>query len=599
MTKRIICLLLCLLCTVPLFAACAEEGAEEDEIKGAYINMYLSDIVYDLDPAYSLNNDSVQKVTSLIFAGLFKLNENGKVENDLVEKCVIKEDDKSGEYKMSLTLKTTYWSDGVILDAADIIFAWKRILEVEHSNSAAALLFDIKNARAVVEGDCSIDDLGISDPEQNVLEIVFETKIDYEQFKLNLTSPALVPLREDIVVKNDDWAKKPATIVCSGPFILRSVDYTEGSESMVLERNAYYLRDKEKDALDEYVTPYRLVIDQSLSDEDIKAKYDNGEIFYVGEIPMSLRAGYAEDAVISDKMSTHTYFLNQNAEIGGEKLFAKAEVRKALSLAIDRQAIASAVVFAEAADGLVPNGIYDSTSKKKQFRDAVENIIAPTADITAAKSLLSGAGIDAAKYSFEISVRAEDEVHVAIAEAVKAAWTELGFKVELDLVKCIVNDDKNILTDEVAKDIRDDIFNEKFYSGDYQVIALDYVAPSPDAFSVLAPFAKAFAGREIDMNSLNYDLKPHLSGFDDAEYNALIEEAFAEKDIEKRAEKLHAAEAMLLDKMAVIPVVFNQDAYLVSGELSKVKSSYYANRVFTQTKLKNFEQYLETEAPAQ
>lgn len=609
MNKRFVSLLLCLLLVIPFLVACNggddEKKEEEEPDKGAFIKMYLSDIVYDLDPAYSLNNDSAQKLVSLMYAGLFKLDENGKVRKDLVDSYKITEDENAGEYKMIITMKSTCWSDGISVDAADVIYAWKRILEVENSDTAACMLFDIKNARAVVSGDCSIDDLGISDPAQNILEITFEGKIDYDQFILNLTSPALVPLREDIVVRNDDWAKKPATIVCSGPFTLRGSNYIDGTESLTLERNAYYFRDKSKDALDKSVTPYRLVVDFTLSDEDIKAKFDNGEIFYIGEIPLSLRSYYANSAIVSDRLSTHTYFLNETAVISdggtdaegkptGDAIFAKEEVRRALSLAIDRQAIADAVVFASAATGLVPNGVFDVNSAKKLFRDAAENIIASGADVAAAKSLLSSAGVDAAKYSFAISVRAEDEAHVLIAEAVQTAWQALGFNVTLNKIESIINDDENKLTAEIAKDIRDDIFNEKFYAGEYEVIAIDYAAASPDAFSVLAPFAKEFAGRAIDMSTTNYETLPHFTGFDDESYNALIEEIFAEKVIANRTEKLHAAEKMLLEKMPVIPILFNQDAYVISGELSKTASSYYANRIFTKTKLKNYELYIET-----
>ena len=44
--------------------------------------------------------------------------------------------------------------------------------------------------------------------------------------------------------------------------------------------------------------------------------------------------------------------------------------------------------------------------------------------------------------------------------------------------------------------------------------------------------------------------------------------------------------------MPVIPVIFNQDAYLCSKDLSNVKSSYYAFRIFTTTKQKNYTKYI-------
>ena len=83
MTKRLISLILCLLMLLPMLMACSgssdknNNDTEEEEDKGAYIKMYIADVIYDLDPAYSLNNKSVQKIISLLYSGLFKLDENG------------------------------------------------------------------------------------------------------------------------------------------------------------------------------------------------------------------------------------------------------------------------------------------------------------------------------------------------------------------------------------------------------------------------------------------------------------------------------------------------------------------------------------------
>ena len=43
--------------------------------------------------------------------------------------------------------------------------------------------------------------------------------------------------------------------------------------------------------------------------------------------------------------------------------------------------------------------------------------------------------------------------------------------------------------------------------------------------------------------------------------------------------------------MPVIPLVFLQDAYLDSDELSGIKSTYYGTRNFADTKLKNYMSY--------
>ena len=47
--------------------------------------------------------------------------------------------------------------------------------------------------------------------------------------------------------------------------------------------------------------------------------------------------------------------------------------------------------------------------------------------------------------------------------------------------------------------------------------------------------------------------------------------------------------------MPVIPIIFNQNAVLISDELSKVKFTYYGVPNFTKTKLKNYELYVPVE----
>ena len=606
MIKRITALMLCALVVLSCFVSCGSDINSDNP--GAYISMYLTDEVYDFDPANAYNNESALRVVSLLFAPLFSLDENGKVKNELVKSYEIDEDPKASEYKLTLKLEDSYWSDGTPVSANDVVFAWKRILEVESTSEAASLLFEIKNARKVKEGDLSIDALGIYAVNTTTVEIFFEEKldasgkpaIDYDGFIRNLTSYALVPLREMIVSRTDDWAKKPATMVCSGPFTLRRVSYDKDNRGLTLERNAYYLRDKEVDDLDKMVTPYRLVIDYTKTGEEIMAAYEAGEIFFVGDIPLSARAAYADKAEVKDLMSTHTYYLNEKAIINGQALFADPAVREALSLAIDREAIANAVVFAKAATALVPYGVYNADSAKKDFRAVGGNLISTSADMAAAKAKLSAAGIDASKFSFTIMVAAYDEVHVAIAEMIKDAWCELGFKVKVNAVEVETNDDIGT-TGEVATDIKDDIFAEALRAGEYQVVAVDLVAYAPNAFSILAPFAKGFSGQGMDMDLKDengqpyYVIPAHATGFDNEEYNALIEKAYATVSAAERATILHEAEAMLMQNLPVIPVIFNQSATLTRKELSKVKTNYYGAPVFSKVKLQNYEDYLPTE----
>ena len=323
---------------------------------------------------------------------------------------------------------------------------------------------------------------------------------------------------------------------------------------------------------------------------------------YVGDIPLSLRkdgaiAKDAEQAKYS--LSTNTIYLNQNAIVDdgseeGYKLFANAKVRQALSLAVDRAALAEAIVYAEAATGYIPTGVFESNSKKTMFRDACTTAYEYLkTDTTAAANLLKDAGINASKYSFELTYASYDEVHTLIAETVAAAWNELGFKVTLKGRSAIVNNDYYKYTESTPEDISDDLYAQDLRTGDFDAIILDVCAYSVDPFSMLAPFAKAFSGQAMDMSDTeNYQLTPHKTGYDNEAYNQLMETIFAEKDTAARAENYRAAEAMLMEDMVIIPVVFNYDATATSSKLSKVSSTYYLAANFRKAKIGSYDNYI-------
>lgn len=615
MMKRIISLALCLLMIVSVFAGCAKK--EEDEIveedKGAYITMYITDPVYNFDPAQAYGNESALRIVSLMFDNLFVLDDNGKVQNSLAKNYKIYENDETNEYKMTITLRKTLWSDKTTVSANDVVYAWKRILDPANSFGAAALLYDIKNAREAKEGDVSIDAVCMYAPNDETVEIYFNGKIDYKRFVRNLTSYALAPLREDIVLQAADpidWAKNPTIMAASGPFKLREISFTEESAGLILERNVHYYRDYMKDKLQKSVTPYRLIVDYTKTPEELLQGYNDGSIFYVGNIPLSIRQSVKDQAEITDALSTHTYVLNHNADIAKAdgstaKLFADVKVRNAMSKAIDRDAIANQIVFARAATGLVPYGVFDENSKKDLFRENGGALIATTAAMDEAKALLAEAGIKASDYSFSISVAAYDDVHMEIAKMVQAAWgaSGLGFKVELNAINVIPNEDISTTTKARIPGIMDDIFAQEFSAGNFEVAAIDYTAYSADAFSVLAPFAKHYTGNAYTVAEiatgkiLSEGVPTHISGYDSEEFNTKIDEAFkANTDTKLRTTRLHEAEQKLVEEMPVIPIIFNQNATLIRKDLSKYDFTYYGSPLFAKMKLKNHELHVPTDA---
>ena len=621
---RIVCLVLCLatLAASFCFIGCSGTG----NATGAYVNMYLSNEVYNFDPAYAHLDTSAMKLLPLLYEGAMKLDEDGKVVKGLCEDWtytedlgVNKEDPADDKYVMEITLKTTAWSDGVALSADDFVYAWKRLLEPDFDGEGAELLYDIKGAverKTLAE---SPDDIGLYADKQ-ILTIEFAYSINPDDFLRKLTSIALVPLRESTVTYYAHWSSASTTILTNGPFTIRNYD---PGQRLVIERNIYYKHDvtEDEDPIpDKTVKPYRITVDYTLNDEEIMQKYEEGQLFFMSELPASteIRNQYKNKVDTTDAYAMCMYYFNTT-----KAPFDNPVVRKALSDVIDREAIANAVVFAKAATGLVPSAVTDLTKKDSFAANNTGKLNTLASDITAAKNALSAAGIDPKSYGTlyltvradtvsdmatgEVRIKGTDEatIDMMVAEMVVKQWNELGFDFEIQavntkrykettselvqytdaLVGAMYGESYTAMTGEVASEARS-----------FDVIAADYQMLDTTAFSLLSVFAEKYSGCQLDFSPENlYNAFGHITGYNSEAYNKLIDEAYEAYKAGDKATlsaKLHEAEVMLLTDMPVIPVFEYQNIVMKSSKLSGIKYSAWGSMDFQKVKLKNWEDYV-------
>ncbi len=568
MLKKVISLTLCFLMIIPVLVGCS--GYDPDEDPGEIINIYLGEEVYDFDPAFAYQNKNALAISSLMFIPLFSLDEDGDLVKELVDEYEITDDANKEIYRITLTLNETMWSDGNLVSAHDIVYAWKRILNPNTASDAAALLYEVRNAYNAKNGDCSIDDIGVYAVKNDTLQIDFDAPIDYEAFLYNLASPCLVPLRENIVDKNVDWSKRSATTCCSGPFILRSVEY---GKSLTLERNGYYFRDTKKDSIKKYVTPYQLVFDFTKDPATQVAELKDGNLNFLGNIAVSERADNKKNAEVVSVPSTTALYFNLN-----NTLFSDVNVRKALSLAIDRDAIAEKLVFADAATALVPAGIFEADDADDDF--ATVDYLETGAKLDEAKNLLKVAGIMASTSTITLTIRENDENN-AIAEIVKAAWEKLGFKVKIEALS--FSQDTDTITKEDTVIFYDDAYLEAIQAADFEVALVEVNALSTNAFHILAPYAVGFSGQNMIYSVDSFTTPTHITGYSNEEYNELIQKAFEEKNIKKRSEILRDAEKLLMEELPVAPLVSSKVAYLDGTNDTEV--DYFGFFNFTESEI--------------
>ena len=636
-TTRIICLVLCLLTLAGPLAGCASK----DTTVGPQINMYLSSEVYNLDPAYAHVDSSASKLLGLLYEGLYKLDEDGKVKAAACDNWIYTEDegvdkesDEDNIYKMVITLKDSAWSDGRALHADQFVYAWKRLLDPMFDGEGAELLFDIKGAWERKNDGGSPDDVGLI-ADKKVLTVLFKHPIDPHEFERKLASLALLPVRQDCVEYYHSWSTANTTMFTNGPFSL--LTFYPGA-SLELVRNIYYrynTEDKKKEPTpSKYVTPYKITVDFTLNAEDMMKKYDDGELFYIGELPASkeIREAYKAKAKIYETLNTHTYFFNTTVAP-----FNNAAVRKALSDVISRNEIVSEIVFAKPATGIIPDGITDANAKQMFAANNQSQISADAISVEAAKAAIETSGIDLGALNgkvFELTVRVNsdakydeetyelysiaksgdkiyDTVDYVVAEMVVKKWNEvtssLGFTFKINPV----NTEKyNEVTSSLVQ-FRD-TFIEKLYGttqggkwsekglsykldnkddgmaasvkadrGNFDIIAIDSQNLDKTAYSALSVFAASYSGAKADANFLT---RGHVTGYNNELYNNLIAEAS-----NARAEMINSStvkDAKENAKNTMFQKLHEAEQLLLS-EMPVIPIFVYQNAVLKSKKLKN------------
>lgn len=372
-----------------------------------------------LDPALMTDAQS-SIVASGLYEGLTRLSTKGEPENALAEDIKASEDGKTYTIKVRQDAK---WSNGDPVTAKDFEFAWKRSLNPETASEYAYMLFYLENGEKYNAGEASADDVGVKATDDYTLEVKLYTPAPY--FPSLLAHYTYLPVHQATVEGNEAWAAEAKTIVSNGPFTLKEWAH---ADKLVLTKNPDYYN---KDAINFDTVTISLVEDENT----VNQMYETDKIDWVGaqagSVPADLTPQLVADkeAEITPSASTYYYLFNNN-----KVPFNNVKVRKAFSMALDRQSLIDNVTKAnqQPAFGLVPPSI--AGPEGKMFREVYPDSFFTENDEEAKKLLAEGLaelGLD--KFPADVTLLYNtSEGHKAIAEAAVDMWRKtLGVELKL------------------------------------------------------------------------------------------------------------------------------------------------------------------------
>ena len=476
-----------------------------------------------IDPAL---NSAVDGGNMLLhsFECLLAVDQNGQLAPGQAESWETSEDGLTWTFHLRDGLK---WSDGSDLTANDFVYSWKRVCDpMVAAPYAETVLSMVEGYDKAIEGD--LDALQVVATDNNTLVVTLSAPCSY--FGSLAAFATLSPVQQATVEANGDaWATKAETYISNGPFYVS--DWVPGSYIM-MTKNPYYWN---ADAIKLDGIKWNLIEDSNAA----YSAYQTGEVLMIKDVPTEEIPSLKENADFYVDPIIGTYYLSMNID---REPFNNADVRKALSLAIDRDYVANTLMQGtySPAGNLMGPGWIDTDGK--QFKDNAnggKEYIDTTnyeADLEEAKQLLADAGYPNGEGFPTITYSTNDAgYHKVVAEYLQQAWAELGIDLQVDIV-------------EWAS------FTPMRRNGDYDVARNGWVGDYSDPSNMLDLF---------------YSTNGNNDGkFNNADYDAAMELSRTTLDAAERSTALHNAEDVLMEEAGCIPVAYYNDFWLQSDKIT-------------------------------
>ena len=496
-----------------------------------------------LDPALNSAIDGANTIIT-IFEPLLLINENNEVIGGQAESWEASEDGLTWTFTMRDGLK---WSDGTDLNAKDFEYSFKRMVDPNTAAPYAETCLGMIDGFEEAAGFPDADGNPTVDPNPEALNV--KASDDGKTLTIVLSYPCsyfdkmaafatMSPVQQATVEANgDSWCTSPDTFVSNGPYMI--TDWTP-SERIVLTKNPNYVGGWDSSKIVSDTITLLLLEDSSAS----FAAYNSGEAQLIkdvptDEIPSLTKAEDGGDFYVDTILGTYYVSLNLQRDA-----FKDAKVRKALSLAIDRDYVANTIMQGtySAADSIVGPGIVDESGYFHDNGNAPYISADYEANLAEAKKLLEEAGYPNGEGYPTIEYSTNDAgYHVPLAEYLQQAWGDLGITLTINKMEW-------------------SSFTPARRAGEYDVARNGWVMDYNDPSNMLDLFCSGNGNNDGKYSNPDFDAAIDASKVADSA------EHFAQ---------LHKAEDILMEDTGCLPIAYYNDYWLQSPSLKGTWHSPY------------------------
>jgi oligopeptide transport system substrate-binding protein len=464
-----------------------------------------------LDPQLADDQFSLQVVRDL-YEGLTAEDSSGRIVPGIAASWTV---DQTGTVYVFNLRRDAKWSNGAPLTAKEFVDGLRRAVQPETGSGDAVLLSVVKGATDITSGHKNASELGVAAIDESTVRIELEHPAPF--ILQILSQPIAAPSYEGapLVVKEESSKKNLGPY--DGPYVLSSrvpgsfIDLTRNgnywnASRVAIEKVRYVNVESEATELHEYIA---------------------------GELDMTFTLPLADFKRISEQLGPQvqidttlgTTFLALNL---ANPDLRDHDLREALSIAVDRDAIAQHVLpGVQPAYTLVASGSNGYTPPKYEWMDWDR-----AHQLSFAKSLYARAGYSEKKPLRVRLYSASGETNQRVMIAVAGSW-----KQNLGVVSELISEEFRVFLVGRKDKNRWDVERVRWDA--------DYDDPS-SFLDVLAP-----GSNEND------------SGYDNPRFSELVRQATVEPRPSVRLDYLRSAEESMLNDYPIIPIYFVRSRRLV------------------------------------
>lgn len=356
--KKLFTLLLALL----LLVGCGGQGDDTgDTDADKTVTVVSSMDVISMDTAVATDGTSFIAQT-MCLAGLMELDANQNPIPDLAESYTVSDDGLVYTFKIR---DDANWSNGDPVTAQDFVYGWQRVVDPEIASEYNWIM----ETANIVNGNCydtesglTKEDLGVKALDEKTLEVTLTKPTGF--FLSLMTFPPFFPANQKFVEScGDQYALSVKNVLNCGPY--NFTGWTAGYSFEFDLSDTYWDHDNyvAKNGAEKVV--FRIIADTQTS----LLEYESGNLQTVILSGEQVNANKGQEGYV-DRLQGYLFYLLLNINNSTKEDLKNTNIRKAMSYALDREAIATALNDGSvAAEGIVPIQLAGNPETGADFRD--------------------------------------------------------------------------------------------------------------------------------------------------------------------------------------------------------------------------------------